>query len=134
MNLNMPTPDVGPEESFEQRKQALFSTLATHGIHTVTVEYDGEGDSGQINDIAAFTEANAPVDLHIPHNADGDTQRATLHDSIEDFCWDILELHHDGFENNDGGFGTFIFTVPDTSIQLRHSDRFVDVTTTTTEV
>lgn len=134
MNLNMPTPDVGPEESFEQRKQALFSTLAKHGIHTVTAEYDGEGDSGQINEISAFAADDTPVALNIPHNADGEPQRATLHDCLEDFCWDILELHHDGFEINDGGFGTFTFSVPDTSIQLCHNDRFVDVTTTTTEV
>jgi hypothetical protein len=41
--------------------------------------------------------------------------------------------NHSGWENNDGAFGTFEFSVPDRTIALQHNDRYTDVYTTTHE-
>jgi hypothetical protein len=128
------SPAPSPEETFDQRKSQIFSRLAALGADTAHVEYDGEDDSGQIHTIAATAADGTPVELNVFADAGGDPQYPTLHDCIEDFCWDLLVLHHAGYENNDGGFGTFTFTVPDKTIELRHSDRFVDFSTTTTEL
>lgn len=49
-------------EEMAELKTNLFGTLASHGIVRVTVNFDGCGDSGQIEDIAAFDE-HGPVEL-----------------------------------------------------------------------
>jgi len=134
MNPQPTPPAPSPEEAFDQRKSQIFSGLAVLGADTAHVEYDGENDSGQIQIIAAAAADGTPVDLNVSIDASGDPQCPTLHACIEDFCWDLLVLHHAGYENNDGGFGVFTFTVPDKTIELRHSDRFVDFSTTTTEI
>ena len=47
--------------------------------------------------------------------------------------WDYLYDNHSGWENNDGAFGTFVFSVPDRTIALQHKERYTDVNTTTHE-
>ena len=49
--------------AFDACKQAFFPILAAHGIARVTIGYNGEGDEGQVNDVAAFDEAGDQVDL-----------------------------------------------------------------------
>ena len=44
-------------------KAKLFDLLQAAGIARVTVTFDGQGDSGQIEDISAFSEANKPIKL-----------------------------------------------------------------------
>jgi hypothetical protein len=44
-------------------KAALFEALHAAGIHTVTVIFDGCGDSGQIESLAAFGAENAGIEL-----------------------------------------------------------------------
>ena len=41
------------EQLLAANKDALFDALAAAGIETVTVTFDGYGDSGQIEDIEA---------------------------------------------------------------------------------
>ena len=42
----------------------MFDALATAGINTVIVTFDGEGDSGQIQDITADDSAQVPDTPH----------------------------------------------------------------------
>ena len=44
-------------------KAKLFDLLQAAGIARVAVAFDGQGDSGQIEDISAFSEANKPIKL-----------------------------------------------------------------------
>jgi len=44
-------------------KAALFEALAGAGIHTVVVTFDGCGDSGQIEDLNAFSVSVRPSHL-----------------------------------------------------------------------
>ena len=46
----------------ELNKAIVFDALAAAGLTRVTVEFDGEGDSGQINDITAYT-GESPAEL-----------------------------------------------------------------------
>jgi len=114
--------------AFEQRasalhpanKAALIQALAASGITAVIVTFDGGGDSGQIEWIVARAgDADAelpdtPVELARTEFHDEEIRRtiAPLPAAIETFCYDMLESKHGGWENNEGGFGEFIFDVP----------------------
>lgn len=53
----------------------------------------------------------------------------TLEAAIETLAWAYLEQTHSGWQDNDGAYGTFVFSVPDRSIKLEHNVRFTDVET-----
>ena len=58
------TPSEAPaDEARDRNKAAVFAALAAAAIHRVTVEYDGSGDSGQIEDVAAWNVGNERVPL-----------------------------------------------------------------------
>lgn len=115
-------------------KSAVFDALADAGITTVTVNFNGEGDSGQIEDVTASSgDQTVPVpnvQIEIHRNSWGSDQtekaRTSLYDAIEKLCYDLLSETHGGWENNDGAFGDFTFRVEDRSIDLEFSARFTD--------
>jgi hypothetical protein len=119
-------------------KPVLIAALASIGVAKVEVEYDGEGDSGQINSTFGFNDRGETVDLCKPHPVSiGQGDRPSHYDSveefIEDFAWDLLEQYHAGFVNNDGGFGRVTIDVADARITLDHNDRVVESVNTETE-
>jgi len=106
----------------------------------VTVEYDGSDDSGQIESIEAWDAANEKIPLPslrkiqlASENPDSPVDEIGLEAAVEQLVWDYLYDNHSGWENNDGAFGTFEFSVPDRTITLQHNDRYTDVNTTTHE-
>ena len=110
-------------------KSAVFDVLAEIGIHTVTVRFDGYGDSGQIEGIYAFDAERKPVPLPDNRLARLSSQETTLREAIENLAYACLEEAQPGWEINDGAFGTFVFAVPERSITLDHNARFTDVVT-----
>jgi len=116
-------------------KAALFATLAAADITSVTVEFDGCGDSGQIESIAAKSgEADADLpDATIALATLGwrDTEPVertmSIREAIEDMAYDCLARKHGGWEINTGAFGTFKFDLADRSITLAFNRRFEDV-------
>lgn len=104
-------------------KDALLEELSRHGIAIVIVHYDGEGDSGQTEDIEAFNSTSDTMDLAGP-----------LRRKINDFTWGVLDIYHDGFVNNDGGYGELTIDVAARSVRLDHNDRVIEALSTTTEV
>src|ERR1700726_1532882 len=114
-------------------KGAVFDALAAAGIATVNVTFDGEGDEGQIDNIRADDSPNIPqVQIELQRTSWGrgklDSTQSTLHDAIETLCYDFLEQQQDGWENNDGAYGEFIFDVAQRSIELEFNARFSDST------
>ena len=119
-------------EEMAALKTRLFDTLASHGIVRVTVNFDGCGDSGQIEDIIAFDE-HGQVELKglvLPVSDSGpdgipDTEAPEpIEDAIESLAYDLLESEHGGWENNDGAYGEFTFEVATRKITLEHNERF----------
>jgi hypothetical protein len=118
-------------------KSGLFAALAAVDIHTVVVNFDGYGDSGQIERIDGFTQNNTEVELP---EASIETQQATfeaetigasmqsLREVIEAMAYDFLEETHIGWQDNDGAYGEFTFAVADQSITLDYNERFTDST------
>jgi hypothetical protein len=120
-------------------KAVVFDALAAAGITTITAEFDGEGDSGQIESVIACAGESpaelpqTPVTLHRA-SWQNETLTATtepLREAIETLCYDYLEQEHGGWENNDRAFGTFTFDVAARTIELEFNGRFIDIATNT---
>lgn len=121
-------------------KAKLFDALEAADIASVTVTFDGQGDSGQIEDISPFCKANKPRKLPRRHlaiqtaNHDGssaDEETLTVEQVLEHLCYDLLEDDQGGWEINEGAFGEFVFDVTDRSLTLTFNARFSDFETST---
>ena len=113
-------------------KRRLFEHLASANITRVVVIFDGEGDSGQIEDIRAYVgdeQASLPdgkVDcLDLPY---GEMQpvlcRYSTTLALETLAYDLLQEKHAGWENSDGAYGEFTFDVTAGTITLDYNERF----------
>jgi hypothetical protein len=114
-------------------KRVVFDALVAAGISTVNVTFDGEGDSGQIEDIVADGSVDVPqVPIELQKASWGSgkvgSSQSTLREAIETLCYDYLEQHQGGWENNDGAFGEFIFNVAERRIELEFNARFSEST------
>ena len=123
------------EDVADTNKRLLFFALGEMGIHRVTVEYDGSGDSGQIECIEVWNAANEKIPLPSTRKLQLASQNRpytemNIEAAIETLAYDYLETTHPGWEINDGAFGafgTFVFDVPERTIELEHRTRFTDV-------
>ena len=134
------TSTAAPVDDVRARNKAIvFAALAEAGIHKVTVDYDGSGDSGQIESIEAWDARNEKIPLPsaskiqlASENPDHPPAEQNLEAAVETLAWDYLEIHY-GWENNDGAFGTFVFNVADRTVTLEHDERYTEVNTTSHE-
>ena len=90
----------------------LLPLLRSLGIAQVTAEYEGYGDSGNIEDVTV-----QPAGIALPDD---------LCTKLGDFAWSVAYHQHPGFENNEGGYGTLTWDVTADSIALDHADRHVE--------
>lgn len=120
-------------------KDVVFDALAANGFTRVNVSFDGEGDSGQIDNLAGYV---GDVLTKLPEiklllqtsSWSGDnisTEEKSLPAAIEQLCYDFLEQDHGGWENNDGAFGEFTLDVAGRTVELEFNGRYSDVHTTT---
>lgn len=115
-------------------KDAVFNALSAAGITLVHVNFDGEGDSGQIQYAGAFAGEKRVEFLDIPvtlHSAQFNSPEITsrempLSEAVDELCYGYLEQEHGGWENNDGAFGEFTLDVAERSIALEFNGRFTD--------
>jgi hypothetical protein len=113
-------------------KDRLFDGLWAAGITHVTVTFDGEGDSGQIESIAAWA-GDQPVqfpEVQIAYaaltwdNPEVELRQLSLQDAAEQLAYDFLSDTHGGWENNDGAYGEFCFDAAARCIHLEFNERF----------
>ena len=83
----------------------LLQQLRQLGVETVTAEYSGFGDSGQIDD-PEFESIEAPP---------------AVAKAVQDLFYDFLEELYAGWEINEGSFGNFIWNVSVDRINLAHT-------------
>ncbi len=124
------------DEAQTHNKPVLFDVLHGLGVAKVEVYFDGYGDAGQIEDIAAFDAAGAKLkvnglltiktvkdDLTEGHIED---KQCSIAEGIERVCYEYLTATHDGWENDDGSFGTFVFDVAAHTVKLDVSERYTE--------
>ena len=103
------------QRAAEQRvvtRVALLSELRAVGVTKIEVQYEGYGDSGNIEDVVV-----TPDTISLSEE---------LRRRVEDFGWDFAYALSPGFENNEGGYGTLTWDIAADSITLDHADRYVE--------
>jgi hypothetical protein len=114
-------------------KADLFAVLAGAGVAKVTVEFDGYGDSGQIESVDAIGKDGVPCQLPATSitirralwgEAEPGIEEMTVADAVERLAYDLLGGAHPGWEINDGSYGTFVFDVAAGAITLECNVRF----------
>jgi len=148
--------DTEYQQVLNSNKQIIFKTLKALKIKKVTVDYNGYGDSGQIDSVCFFRSSKKSIDIdkltngliisglkkcNLAYNMiDGRFQHtrsyvdvpstSNIKSIIKDMCYDLLEEHHGGWEINSGSSGEFIFSVPESSINWHHHDVIESTETT----
>jgi hypothetical protein len=115
-------------------KDLVIPALARLGIVTVVAAYDGEGDGGQIDSIEATAADDSAIALDGHAITLPNDETWPLADVLDEVLWDCLSIYHDGFENNEGGYGTITIQVADGKIIIDHNDRIIAVDNTVTEL
>lgn len=118
-----------------EAKALLFKALEIAGITRVVINFDGCGDSGQIENIEAFAgdtavalpDRQAEFERFAPGNSGPVPQSRLITNLLETLVYDLLGNAHGGWENNDGACGEFIFDVAERSISLDLNERYIAV-------
>ena len=120
---------------FTTNKTTLLTALAAANVTEVIVDFDGCGDSGQIESITfksgddTVAEPFGNIALEPGHyGRQMGAQSMDLRSAGEELAYDALQVDHAGWENNDGAFGTITFDVAASSITLDYNERFEDST------
>ncbi|MCD1635918.1 hypothetical protein K7H91_19330 [Martelella mediterranea] len=103
----------------EQRvetRAALLVELCALGVTNIEVQYEGYGDSGNIEDVVV--------------TPDTITLTEEMRRRVEDFAWDFAYLLSPGFENNEGGYGELTWSIETDKIDVSHSNRYIETNTT----
>jgi hypothetical protein len=121
-------------------KNLLLEKMKEFNIVTVSAEFDGCGDDGQFDNPDAEGDGDVESFLKCPittynsvtrYSKDKQEFLVKEYDSnikalILDSFYYILEHHHDGWEINDGAYGTVYFNV-DGSGKIEYNQRIMDV-------
>jgi hypothetical protein len=101
--------DPSPNPENDADLSVLCDALQEHGITRLVVQYQGSGDSGGVEEFET-----TPQDVPLP---------AWVEDKIQEVAEGYCP---DGYENNEGGYGTLTVLPFAGLAQLEHCDRFED--------
>jgi hypothetical protein len=122
-------------------KETVFDALQKAGVTSVTVTFDGEGDSGQIEDVTFETTEDTDFEsqvtilnritilsVHSLPKSDGGgcstiESESSIRDAVESLCYFLLGQDNGGWENNEGAYGEFTFNVAARTIDLDFNTR-----------
>jgi len=121
-------------ELLPANKTSLFDALAAAGITMVIVNFDGCGDSGQIemieakagDDVIPLPTVQIEIASAVWGSATIDRQTRPLEEAIEILVYDVLNQKHGGWENNDGAYGEYTFDVAERTITLDYNERHME--------
>ena len=122
------------KEVLPANKTTLFDALAAAGITTVIVNFDGCGDSGQIemieakagDDVIPLPTVQIEIASAVWGSATIDRQTRPVEEAIEILVHDVLNQNHGGWENNDGAYGEYTFDVAERTITLDYNERHME--------
>jgi hypothetical protein len=120
-------------EARPANKAVLFDALARAGITSVAVNFDGYGDSGQIEQVEVYAGdvvAELPADqIEFVEPVYGNREKVdrsthTVSDAIETLVYAFIEETHSGWENDGGAHGDVTFDVGNRTITLDYNERY----------
>jgi len=111
----------------------LFAALKAEGIEELTISFDGFGDSGQLAHVGCIETTRSPNSADTLNTREFCTRHGLpvgkyQTSAIEQLCYDALELHHGGWENDAGAFGSFTFDTESQGIRYEHWERYTTET------
>lgn len=120
-----------------RNKDIVFDALSAEKITEVHVEFDGEGDDGQIREVWAYRGrelTQIPTTTIAIREVSWGVQRSSvtqssLEEAIETLCYDCLAENHDDWRNDGGSYGEFRFDVGARTVTLEINERYTDVQT-----
>jgi len=137
--------------SAELNKAALVEAIKPIGLTRLEVDFNGGGDSGQVDEVRYFKGKKEPKDLEtikrtlVQQAKINDsttycetkkewvttTKCPTIEELVEQICYDLLSANHGGWEINEGSYGEFVFNFgKDNEINLTFNQRVESVETT----
>lgn len=126
------------EYMYMDNLRTVLPVLRAHGIGSVTVEFDGYGDSGSIQsvtyDVIDFDDAAISVDVAVVNSVfenrrwvrTRSIKRMSLNDAIEALTYDYLSETHVNWYDNDGGYGELVIDVVEGTVSLDVNVRFTE--------
>jgi len=126
-------------QSFKRNKAGIFDALKEANIASAQLNYDGMGDSGCLEAASFYSKDNKSVEtpgcsVAIEIFEFGATlierKAMPLSEALETVAYDALEVHHPGWEINEGAYGTLKIEVEEGTITLCCSIRSTDYTET----
>tara|TARA_R100001086_G_C11779241_1_gene243157 strand:+ start:290 stop:742 length:453 start_codon:yes stop_codon:yes gene_type:complete len=112
-------------DNFPIKAENFKKKLKELKVKSFEVQYSGSGDSGEINEISYEPKKlNASIDVgtwtrwnNTTFEREETTDHKSLHDYIEDFCYDLLADNHGGWEINEGQSGNIDWNSKDNTIR-----------------
>lgn len=115
-------------------RKTLFDALDAAGLTTVTVEFNGYGDEGQIESTKYFVDEAETIpaieSLMFARQrtmaAPRESEPISLEDAMDELLYDLLSRHYGGWQDNEGSYGEFTFNIAKRTVDLDIAMRFVD--------
>lgn len=115
--------------SYMPNLRAVLPVLREHAVERVTVQFDGSGDSGNIDSIHYEPEIDSRIiEVQIYRVArefiqnewryTRNIEHVNLHDAIQEITDDYLEETGVDWYNNEGGFGELIIDVVEGTVAI----------------
>ena len=117
------------KENFPSKVDTFKNKLKDLKVESFRVEYSGSGDSGEIEEIF-YEPNNLKVDVDVGTWKKFDQQSfgyketnepKPLKDFIEDFCYELLEDNHGGWEINEGQSGAIDWDIKDNDLSHNYT-------------
>jgi hypothetical protein len=127
-------------EAIHANRESLLAALIKLNITEVIIRYEGGGDSGDVTELEVKPETVIPqlTTEHISHHFVASEYRdreyhyhleerlLSVNDALHDFALEWVDVHHSGWENNDGGSGTVTIQVAENRFQLEHTEYYME--------
>ena len=128
------------QAAVDANRETLLAVFTKLNITEVIIRYEGGGDSGDVAEVTVIPETAVPqlAVEQITHryvvSGYSDNQyhyhvqerQLSVNDALHDFALEWVDVHHSGWENNDGGSGTVTIQVTENRFQLEHTEYYTE--------
>jgi len=127
-------------EALSINRQRLLAALITAQITEVLVRYEGGGDEGDVSELVVepasclSTLQSSILDYSVVRSEYREEtyhyflveKSLSLEEALRDFAFTWLDVHHGGWENNEGGAGVMTIRVADDHFLLEHVEYYTE--------